>query len=271
MKRILFGSKKVRWWVRIVRTFGLTVVILGVFYKWQPYVYDFISRNPPHSPKMAFASFDILKKDSRVLVVTAHPDDDAFYIGGTLLRLKKSGATIQNVVLTNGDKGFEFFVNSDKVSKLRQAEQRASSSFYGAQNPIFLGERDGRTKMSDRLVERMKVEIRRFKPTAIICFDNEFPRRWSHRDHRNSGRAAVEAAKELGFKSWILMFETLAPNTACDIESVWLDKMALFSRYPRQYTPKKMPMVQGAAANYAYQTGIQFGMTFGEPFRAIRF
>ncbi len=270
LSHLLKGRKKVHWAVRIARTLGLTLAILWLVYLWQPFTIDFIPRHPPVQKPIVFPTDGLFGKDARVLVVTAHPDDDAYMIAGTLMKIKRSGATIQNLVTTNGDKRYYVFVDWRSMSRVRQKEQQAASHLYGAQDPIFLNLYDGRTKMNDELVRLVKEKIDDFDPTAVISFDPEYPIRMSHRDHRNAGRAAFAAAKELGFDGWFLGFQTMAPNCACDISKEWDDKEAVIDCYKSQYPPAKMPLVKGSAMERAYQTGEKFGMEMGEPFRAIR-
>lgn len=267
---LLKGRKKVHWAIRIARTLGLTLAVLWAVYLWQPFTVDFIPRRPPPQGKMFFPTEGIFGKGSRVLVVTAHPDDDGYLIAGTLAKIRKSGALIQNVLLTKGDKRYYLFIDWRKMARTRQAEQEAASSLYTQLAPVFLDYLDGRTKMSDRLVQDVYEQIAKFKPTAIVSFDPEYPIRMSHRDHRNAGRAAYAAAQRSGFRGWFLGFQTMAPNCACDISKEWDAKEAVIDCYKSQYPPDKMPLVKGSAMERAYKTGARFDMEMGEAFRAFR-
>jgi LmbE family N-acetylglucosaminyl deacetylase len=270
LSRLFLGGKKVHWAVRIARTFGLALAILWLIYLWQPFTIDFIPRRPPPQGKIYFPSEGVFGKGARVLVVTAHPDDDGYLIAGTLAKIHKSGALISNVLLTKGDKRYYIFIDWRKMAETRQAEQEAASRLYTSYRPVFLDYPDGRTKMGERLVEDIYRQIQSFKPTAVISFDPEFPVRMSHRDHRNAGRAAYAAAKKAGFRGWFLGFQTMAPNCACDISKEWDVKEAVIDCYKSQYPPNRMPLVKGSAMERAYQAGAQFGMEMGEPFRAVR-
>lgn len=270
IRHLLFGRKKVPWQVRIARTLGLALAVLWLVYLWQPFTIDFIPRRPPPQGKIPFPTDGVFGKGARVLVVTAHPDDDGYLIAGTLAKIHKSGALIANVLLTKGDKRYYIFIDWRKMVETRRAEQVASSRLYTALPPVFLDYWDGRTRMGERMVEDIYRQIQIFKPTAIISFDPEFPVRMSHRDHRNAGRATFAAAKKAGFRGWFLGFQSMAPNCACDISKEWDAKEAIIDCYKSQYPPDRMPLVKGSAMERAYRTGAQFGMEMGEPFRAVR-
>lgn len=270
LRAFLFGRKKVPWTLRLARTLGLTLAVLWLAYLWQPFTIDLVPRRPPPQERIAFPTDGVFGPDARVLVVTAHPDDDAYLIGGTLAKIGQSKARIQNVLLTRGDKRYYLFVDWRKMARVRQAEQEASSRLYTTLRPVFLDYWDGRTKMGERMVGDIERQVRAFKPTAIVSFDPEYPIRISHRDHRNAGRAAFEAAKRAGFRGWFLGFQTIAPNCACDISKEWEAKEAILDCYKSQYPPDRMPLVKGSALERARQTGARFGMELGEPFRAFR-
>jgi len=44
-------------------------------------------------------------KPYRLLAIVPHPDDETFFIGGTLAYYAKKGVDITVLILTNGEKG----------------------------------------------------------------------------------------------------------------------------------------------------------------------
>src|SRR5207302_10889033 len=62
---------------------------------------------------------DLFRPETRVLIVSAHPDDTEFYLGGTLLRLAEAGARLHLVVATDGDKGYYPFARPHPLLRLR--------------------------------------------------------------------------------------------------------------------------------------------------------
>src|SRR5689334_23147285 len=87
--------------------YGSLVALVWGFWVWQPYEYDFIPRRLPNpNPPVDPDSKHLFSPGAKVLVVTAHPDDSAFYIGGFLTQLGKSGAEIHQIICTDGDKAY---------------------------------------------------------------------------------------------------------------------------------------------------------------------
>src|SRR4029453_17468618 len=74
-----------------------------------------------------------------VLVVAAHPDDPEFGCGGTAAVWASQGKEIYYVVCTSGDKGSsDPEMTSQKLVKLREAEQQAAADEIGGQKVFFL-------------------------------------------------------------------------------------------------------------------------------------
>ena len=63
---------------------------------------------------------------SAVLLVIAHPDDEAMFFGPTLRALSKKGIPVQVLCLSNG--------NADGLGKIREKELAASLKTLGISN-----------------------------------------------------------------------------------------------------------------------------------------
>jgi LmbE family N-acetylglucosaminyl deacetylase len=265
MKKKLFGFSFKRMGKLLL---GLFVVAL-LLYWWQPYQLDILPRRPPHPlPVIPPATIGLVAKGNRVLVITAHPDDEAFFCAGTLMQLKHAGAITRIVVCTNGDKGYyPWFLVEPNLAQRRQAELRDASSRYGALPPVFLNLRDGRLHANQELVDMLAEQIRAFKPDHIMCFDSDYPPRMSHGDHRASGAAAKKAMEQVGFQGWVLRFQTSSPNTYIDVEEHWDEAQAALAAHASQYD-YRLDTVRNAATAYAEEAGERFGPGLAEAFRA---
>ena len=134
----------------------------------------------------------------RVLLVLAHPDDPEFFCGATLAKWAREGKEIRYLLLTCGDKGGDRpDVTPEMLCADRQVEQRAAAAIIGAQEVIFLHNRDGELVNTYEVRRDIVREIRRWKPHIIITCD---PTRlfWNnisinHTDHRTAGAAALDA------------------------------------------------------------------------------
>lgn len=141
----------------------------------------------------------------RVLVVMAHPDDAEIYAGGTIARLTADGKEVRVVKMTSGNKGSRQNEISEKdLAETRQKEDDQAATAMGVTpgNNIHLGLGDGEVDNSLETIGKLVYQIRQFKPDLIIAHNPEnvlirfdANNHWvNHRDHRNSGQSAIDAA-----------------------------------------------------------------------------
>ncbi|MFX7938301.1 PIG-L family deacetylase, partial [Acinetobacter baumannii] len=55
----------------------------------------------------------------------------------------------------------------------------------------FLGYPDGRLGVAEESIAKVAEMLKTVKPDVILAFDPEFPPKFYHRDHLNSGRIAL--------------------------------------------------------------------------------
>ncbi len=244
--------------------------LLLVFYWYQPLRIDFAQKRPDKPlPRMPIQDTGLLSGDAKVLVITAHPDDEAYYIGGTLYALKKAKARMKLVTLTNGDKGYYLFSDTSGTAKIRQQELEESVKQVGAQVEFF-NFKDGRLPVNDKTIDRVSTEIEAYRPTHILCFDADYPPRISHGDHRAAGEIAEEAAKRANYKGWMLHFATFGPNTAVDVSEFWPQAEELLGIHKSQFFGEKLERIRATVSDKAMTSGAEFGVTYAEPFRAVK-
>src|SRR5687768_7819129 len=85
---------------------------------------------------------------TRVLVVTAHPDDVDFGAAGTIAQFVDKGVEVTYLLVTSGDAGGnEREVDGEGMAELRRAEQAEAAKAVGVTDVRFLsGYRDGRVE-----------------------------------------------------------------------------------------------------------------------------
>ncbi|MBX3118302.1 MAG: PIG-L family deacetylase [Fimbriimonadaceae bacterium] len=244
--------------------------LLLLFYLWQPNRIDLVQKRPKAPlPRMPIADTGLLSKTSRVLVITGHPDDEAYYVGGTLFALKDAKASVKLIALTNGDKGYYFFSDSKALTKVRQAELRESCEKVGAEVD-FYNEPDGRLPVSDEIIDRVAVAIQAYRPTHILCFDPDYPPRISHGDHRAAAEIARDAAKKAEYNGWMMHFSTMGSNTAVDVSVFWSQAEELLAIHKSQFFGEKLERIRNTVSNNALNAGEQWGVAYAEPFRAVK-
>jgi len=256
---------------RIVIGIGVVFVLFGLFYAWQPQRFDLVE----HAPEKPLARIPIertglFETGKRIVLVTAHPDDEAFYTGGTLFKLKDAGAKVTLIVLTDGDKGYYPFYDSESLAKQRQVETREAATRVGIQEVVFFSYPDGRLSYNEDVVARLAKELRRLEPEIVLGFDPYYWPRVSHRDHRISGEVTRDALQLIGFQGWALYFSTVAPTSAVDVDRTWTQAQDLLAIHKSQFYGEKLKMIQGFVTQHALDTGEKFDLGFAEGFRAVK-
>ncbi len=256
---------------RIGCLFAVLLAGFWLFYLWQPYRVDWVERRPERPlPRVPIEETGMLSPRSRVLIVVGHPDDDAYYIGGTLFRLKDLDATMRLVVCTDGDKSYYPFSDPKPLRRIRRREEEECARTAGIRDVVFFGLPDSRMAVDDALVERLADQIRWFRPTHLLTFDPKYPYRVSHRDHRAAGQATVAAARKVGFPGWLMLFATLGPNTAVDMTEKWPDVENLLAIHKSQFYGERLAWIRRSVKAHAMEAGERFGPALAEQFRAFR-
>lgn len=130
----------------------------------------------------------------RILVVTAHPDDAEFFLGGTLATRAREGAAVRVVIAADGSWG-SFAVPPEELVETRRAEAERAAAHYGGE-VCFLdtrGYRDGSLASVpfDTLCGQVVWHVRDFRPTCVATFNPEVFD--GHPDHDAIGRVALAA------------------------------------------------------------------------------
>lgn len=164
---------------------------------------------------------------SRILVMTAHPDDVDFGAAGTIAQWTDSGIEVSYCIATNGDAGgSDRSVSRADMAVLRQAEQTAAAKEVGVHDVRFLGYPDGRLEPSLDLRRDFARAIRQLRPDRVVCQSAErnYARMGaSHPDHRAAGSSALDAVypdsrNPFAFPE-LLELENLEPWT---VREVWI-------------------------------------------------
>lgn len=163
---------------------------------------------------------------SRVLVVTAHPDDVDFGAAGTVAAFVAAGVEVAYCVVTDGDAGGEDrnVARADMAARRRE-EQLAAAAVVGVSDVTFLGYPDGRVVPSLELRRDVSRVVRRFRPERVVSQSPE--RNWdrifaSHPDHLAAAEAAACAVypdARNPFAHPELLEEGLEPHT---VGELWL-------------------------------------------------
>ncbi len=131
------------------------------------------------------------------LIIVAHPDDAEFLCGGTIARWCSEGWEVNYLLTTSGDMGsHDSEMTRERLGPIREREQRAAARALGARECVFLRYPDGFVDDTVEMRGKIVREIRRFKPEVVVTW-NPFRASFTHRDHRLTGQAALDAVYPL--------------------------------------------------------------------------
>jgi bacillithiol biosynthesis deacetylase BshB1 len=181
------------------------------------------------------------------LVIAAHPDDAEISVGGTMLRLTRSGKQVGVIDLTRGEMGTRGSADD------RERETRAANKILQLAVRHNLELPDGRVELTIDARERLAMLIREHDPEVVLAHHTDDV----HPDHQAAGELARQAwylsglarldrgSRSNSMKSirrpprfyhfmGHLPFE---PTFVVDIGSVWEEKLALIRCYASQLEP----------------------------------
>jgi LmbE family N-acetylglucosaminyl deacetylase len=210
----------------------------------------------------------------KILAVGAHPDDIELGCGATLALFKRKGHEVYFLVLTKGE------ASGDPNVRKKECEQSART--IGADKLFFGNLQD--TKIADGVETIMEIErlVKQIKPDVIFAHSY----RDGHQDHRNTGMAALAAArnsKKVLFYEGPAALREFTPQLFVDVTSTFDIKLEALKAFNSQlskvyfkgtninHNGDRFPRVSNAAEGLARYRGFQAGVSFAEAFEVGKF
>lgn len=230
---------------------------------------------------------------TRVLVVTAHPDDIDFGAAGTVASLVADGVSVTYCIVTDGDAGgFDPTVPRSQIPSIRRSEQVAAAAALGVEDVRFLGYKDGELTVTHDLRRDITRVIRQVRPQRVITMSPE--RNWerigaSHPDHMAAAEATVQAIypdarnqfahpslmNDEGLGEWhvseLWMMASPRPNTYIDVTDHVDAKLAALRAHVSQ--TEHLEDLEGMIRRWLADTAERGGLPEGrlaEMFHAVR-
>lgn len=147
---------------------------------------------------------NILEKESHILVVFPHPDDESFSVAGTLALYINAGTPVTYMCLTLGEMGRNLgnppFTTREALPAIRKKELLDAVQAIGIQDLQMMGLRDKTIEFEDdeMLTHLISEAINELQPSLIISF---YPGYSVHPDHDATGRAVVRAVQRIPEKN----------------------------------------------------------------------
>lgn len=109
-----------------------------------------------------------------LLVVTAHPDDESFPIGGTIAKYAAEGVRVVLVCATRGEAGILGYSNPE-AGRIREAELRKAAHILGISRLLFLDYIDGMLDQIDEedAISKLLAIFKEENPAAVVTFGTD--------------------------------------------------------------------------------------------------
>ena len=132
----------------------------------------------------------------RLLAVTAHPDDEARIIGGTLAKCAAGGVATAVLCATRGERGSRGeppLCSAEELPAVRERELGEACAILGVREVRLLDYRDGEVERAEPegIIAEILQAFEDWKPQVVIAFGPEG--RTSHPDHIAIHRFATQA------------------------------------------------------------------------------
>lgn len=216
-----------------------------------------------------------------VLVISVHPDDETLGCGGTLLKHKRNGDTINWLIITDVSESLGY--SPEKV-KERQEEIKKIEKAYGFERTYNLQFQTTKLHSIDfsKLIEGISKVIYELRPELVYMIN----RSDIHSDHQIAAKAIISCTKSFRypFIKKILMYECISeteiapyfpeniflPNVYSDISEYIDEKIKIMKIYKSEVQDAPMPRSIENIKALARYRGSTVGVNFAEAFMLVR-
>lgn len=219
----------------------------------------------------------------RILVVAAHPDDEALGCGGTIARHGAEGDSVTVAFLTDGVGARNEATGGSTDSHARCAAAAKAADVLGVEPPVFLNFPDNRLDTVTLLdiVQAIEGVVRKIRPSRIYTHHSGD----LNVDHRLCHQAVITATRPMpgrsvraiyGFEvpsSTEWMFGSrcpFQPNRFVDVSAFVTAKLAALQCYEDEMRPFPHPRSARAVEALAVWRGATAGLDAAEAFTVIR-
>lgn len=218
----------------------------------------------------------------KIVVISAHPDDEILGVGGTLLKHKKNGDKIYWIITTNifEHQGF----SKERISS-RQKEIQIISDALGV-DKLFMLNYPTMSLSTSTLIEmvpKISNVFTEIKPEIVYCLN----RSDAHSDHRITFDAVMACTKSFRypFIKQVLMYECISetefapqlpekvfiPNYFVDISPFLEEKINLMKVYNSELGEHPFPRSLKNIKALATFRGATVGVEYAEAFQLIKY
>lgn len=216
-----------------------------------------------------------------ILIISVHPDDETIGCGGTILKHKDHGDTINWLILTSAETKFGY---SDKQVKEEKEQIENVAKAYSIDNVFNLKFEPAKINYDIfiQLISKISNIIYKIKPEIIYMIN----RSDIHTDHQISAKAILSCTKSFRypFIKRILMYECLSeteiapqfqenifiPNVFCDITKYIDKKLKILEFYKSELQGIPLPRNSESVKSLARYRGCSACVDYAEAFMLVR-
>ena len=218
----------------------------------------------------------------KIIVISAHPDDEILGARGTLLKHKKNGDSLAWLIITGVSKEYGFTterVNSRKDEIDQVAKMVGFTSVYQLNYPTMSLNSDIVNEMIPKISSIFSV----FQPEVIYVMN----RSDAHSDHRYTFDAVMACTKSFRypFIKKVFMYECISeaefapqlpekvfiPNYFVDISKYFDKKLEIMQVYQSELGEHPFPRSNRNIKALATFRGAAVGVEYAEAFSLIKF
>lgn len=212
--------------------------------------------------------------ERHILVVLAHPDDEAFGVCGLIAMQREQGIPVTYACATLGEMGrnmgMPLIANRETMPALRLVELKNACAAVGLEDLRLLGYRDKTVEFEDieEVADRIGAIIADTNPSLVVTFDSKHA---VHPDHNAIGAATILAVSRMPEAERPTLYlkafsktcreEMGDPDVVIDVSSVLDKKIAALKAHESQTAvmmgeadAKQNPAIMNMLANEEYWT-----------------
>ena len=157
-----------------------------------------------------------LPRNSPILVIAPHPDDEVLACGGTIALLRQHHCHVTVAIVTDGARGDPLGYFEGDIAQLRAEESKSALALLGVEDIRFLGYPDGAFFATQEASNRFVALLEELQPAWIFLPSPlDF-----HRDHVNAALAVLDAWLHLGGKNRLFLWELWQPLPATAVVTI---------------------------------------------------
>lgn len=166
-----------------------------------------------------------LNKNSKILFIYPHPDDETYFNAGLIQKLVKEKIEFEIICLTKGGAGkSRFNTNGKSVMEIREMEFKKVMNFLQVKNYSILDFKDGGLKNEKDLESFLQKLILNKKATYIVSFEPNGI--YGHSDHVYLTELLKKICEKLKIK---LTYSTVPKDYTASKSSL---AMSVFENFP---------------------------------------